>query len=122
MTSAIPNARWIRVWTCSLLPSDRSTSTPTNANGTDPMQSHFTNSRRTVPRRRWTSPPTGFITAAATRSLEIAVGAVSPNINTRTGVINAPPPMPVSPTTMPMPSAAAANVQSMKPSQKSLAA
>jgi len=60
-----------------------------------------------VPRRRWTNDPTGFITAAATSSLDTAASGETPKKRTRIGVIRAPPPMPVSPTTMPMPKEAA---------------
>ena len=44
-------------------PSARDTSTPPNAAGTEPRQSRPTSRRFTVPRRRCTKPPTGFITA-----------------------------------------------------------
>ena len=66
-----------------------------------------------MPRRRCTAEPTGFITALATRSLETAVSGGTPNSRTSTGVISAPPPIPVSPTTIPTPAAARARVQSM---------
>ncbi len=55
-----------------------------------------------MPWRRWTNPPTGFITADTTRSLETAASGGTPKNNTSTGVIRAPPPMPVMPTTTPM--------------------
>ncbi len=71
------------------------------APGTDPSASHFTSPVCTVPRRKWIPPPIGFITTAATRSLETAASGSMPNPITRIGVMSAPPPMPVSPTTMP---------------------
>ena len=43
---------------------------PSSAPGTDPSASHFTSPVCTVPRRKWMPPPIGFITTAATRSLE----------------------------------------------------
>ena len=61
------------------------------------MQSHFTRPRWTVPRRRCTSEPTGFITALATRSEDTAVSGGTLKKSTSTGVISAPPPMPVRP-------------------------
>ena len=60
-----------------------------------------------MPRRRWTREPTGFITALATRSDDTAVSGSTSKKSTSTGVINAPPPIPVRPTTMPIPKAAA---------------
>jgi hypothetical protein len=75
--------------------------TPANAIGIEPMHNHRTSSQRTVRRRIWTPPPTGFITIAATRSEDTAVvGLMLKKIN-RIGVINAPPPIPVSPTVNP---------------------
>src|SRR4051812_39755491 len=50
----------------------------------------------------------GFITTAAARALETAASACTLNTTTRIGVINAPPPMPVSPTTNPTSSLASA--------------
>ena len=78
-------------------------STPLNAPGMDPTHSHFTSPRCTVPRRRWTMEPTGFMMALATRSDDTAVSGGMWKNSTSTGVISAPPPIPVSPTTMPMP-------------------
>ena len=54
------------------LPRTRTSSAPENAAGMEPSISQRTTSRRTVPRLRWTAPPMGFITTAATRSLETA--------------------------------------------------
>ena len=45
--------------------------------------------------------PTGRITTAATRSLEIAADGVTPNSRISIGVISAPPPAPVIPTRKP---------------------
>ena len=64
-----------------------------------------------MPRRKCTNDPTGFITAADTRSLETAARGGTPKNRTSIGVINAPPPIPVSPTTTPTPHAARAIVQ-----------
>ena len=89
------------------------TKTPANAVGIDPTQSHLTSWRLTVPARRCTREPTGFMTAAATRSLETAVSGGIPKNRTSTGVISAPPPMPVRPTTIPMPRQAAVRSQSI---------
>ena len=50
----------------------------------------------------WTPAPNGRITTAATRSLEIAVAGVTPNSRISIGVISAPPPAPVIPTSRPM--------------------
>ena len=74
---------------------------PANAAGTDPRHSHLTSCRFTVPARRWTAAPTGFISRLTTMSLEIAVNGLTLNRNTSMGVISAPPPIPVSPTTVP---------------------
>jgi hypothetical protein len=63
-------------------------------------------------RRRWTAAPAGFITALATRSLEMATSGSTLKKKMSAGVINAPPPMPVSPTTMPMPKDAIRSSQS----------
>jgi hypothetical protein len=50
--------------------------------------------------------------ALATRSDETAVSGSTSKKSTRTGVIKAPPPIPVRPTTMPIPNAAALRGQS----------
>lgn len=98
-SSATPSAFWTTSCTSAPCPSARATSTPANADGTDPTHSHPTRRRLTVPRRRWTRLPTGFITAAATRSLDTAASGLTPKKVTSIGVISAPPPIPVSPTT-----------------------
>ena len=49
----------------------------------------------------WTADPTGRITTAATRSLEIAVDGFTLKSRISIGVISAPPPAPVSPTSSP---------------------
>jgi hypothetical protein len=46
--------------------------TPAKAAGTDPATSQRTRLAFTVPRRQCTTPPTGFITNEATRSLDTA--------------------------------------------------
>src|SRR5487761_109206 len=75
--------------------------TPANAAGTDPTDSHATRPICTVPRRKWTAPPNGFMIADATMSLETAALGVTPNSRMRIGVISAPPPAPVMPTSTP---------------------
>ena len=100
-------------WTSCPRPNALAMSTPLNAPGMEPMQSHFTRPRWTVPRRRWTYDPTGFMIALATRSEDTAVSGGTWKKSTRTGVISAPPPMPVRPTTMPMPNEATVSSQSM---------
>jgi hypothetical protein len=54
-----------------------------------------------VPFRKCTAAPTGRISTAATRSLEIAAEGCTPNSRISMGVISAPPPAPVSPTSSP---------------------
>ena len=51
--------------------------------------------------RRCTAAPIGRITTAATRSLEIAVEGCTPKSRISIGVISAPPPAPVMPTSNP---------------------
>ena len=70
---ATPSAMRMTSWTSCPLPMARAMSTPLKAPGIEPRQSHFTSPRCTVPRRRWTNEPTGFITALATRSDDTAV-------------------------------------------------
>src|SRR4029077_18287147 len=82
------------------------------AAGTDPMQSHRTRSIRTVRLRRGTADTTGVITALATTALDTTARGATPKNSTSIGVINAPPPMPVRPTTVPTQSAPIASVQS----------
>ncbi len=96
------------VWRVSLLPSMRRISTPANAHGTEPTISHLTSEVFTLPRRACTAPPTGFMIRAATRSLETAVSGWTRKMMTRIGVISAPPPIPVRPTTNPTMSPASA--------------
>ena len=62
----------------------------------------MTSRRFTVRARRWTAAPNGRITTAATRSLEIAVAGVTPKSRISIGVMSAPPPAPVMPTSSPM--------------------
>ena len=95
--SATPRLVLTTPWVCAPSPIQRSTSTPGNADGTEPITSHFTRLRLTVPRRRCTAPPTGFITIDATRSLDTAASGWMPNSRIIIGVIRAPPPMPVMP-------------------------
>ena len=56
----------------------------------------------TVPARMCTAAPIGRITTAATRSDEIAVDGLTPKSRISIGVISAPPPAPVIPTSRPM--------------------
>src|SRR5262249_53018767 len=73
----------------------------TNAIGTEPHTIQPTRRRFTVFLDRCTAAPTGRITTAATRSLEIAEDGFTPNSRISIGVIRAPPPAPVSPTSSP---------------------
>ena len=57
--------------------------------------------RLTVPLRRCTAAPSGRMNTAATRSLEIADDGVMPKTRISIGVISAPPPAPVRPTSRP---------------------
>ena len=50
----------------------------------------------------WTPAPIGRMSTAATRSLEIALDGVTPKSRISIGVISAPPPAPVMPTSRPM--------------------
>ena len=101
MRSAIPSAR-LRITSIGT-PSGTSemSHAPMNARGTDPRHSHSTSCLLTVPWRRWTNAPTGFMNRLTTMSLEMAVRGSTPKKNTSIGVMSAPPPMPVSPTMMP---------------------
>ena len=54
-----------------------------------------------MPLRRWTIAPTGRITTAATRSLEMAAAGFTENSRISIGVIRAPPPALVRPTSRP---------------------
>ena len=69
--------------------------------GTDPVTIQRTRRRLTVPARRCTPAPIGRITTAATRSDEIAADGLMPNSRINMGVISAPPPAPVMPTSNP---------------------
>src|SRR4051794_35127065 len=57
----------------------------------------------TVPCRKWRQPPTVFVTAPYARSVPTATTGLVPITTIRRGVISEPPPMPVSPTSMPTP-------------------
>src|SRR5581483_4006654 len=107
-SSAPPRAILTWFWTASPSPKERMTRTPAKAAGTEPAASQPTRLRLTVPCRRWTAPPIGFITKAATRSDDTAASGWILKNRTRIGVIRAPPPMPVSPTVNPTTSPARA--------------
>ena len=77
-----------------------------------PRHSQRTSAQFTVPRRAWTQPPNGFITALAARSLDTAASGGTPKASTSSGVMSAPPPMPVSPTMPPTPKPASASSRS----------
>jgi hypothetical protein len=83
------------------LPSCAMAYEPNSAPDTDPIMSQRTRPVCTVPRRKWMPPPMGFITTAATRSLDTAASGSMPKPITRIGVMSAPPPIPVRPTTKP---------------------
>src|SRR3712207_6763703 len=57
----------------------------------------------TVPCRRGRQPPTVFVIAAEARSLPTATTGLTPKTTTSSGVISEPPPIPVSPTSVPTP-------------------
>ena len=98
---ATPRASFNRSCTTAPVPNLFRMSTPTNADGIEPTQSQRTSVQLTVPRRTWTPPPIGFMTIAATRSLDTAARGWTLNRMTRMGVIRAPPPIPVRPTVKP---------------------
>ena len=75
---------------------------PAKANGTEPMISRPASRRLGEPRRQCTLAPTDLLMLAATRSLATAAVGLTPR-KISAGVISAPPPMPVRPTTMPTP-------------------
>ncbi len=99
--SVTPRKTFVTSSTVALFPAAWRMKTPAKAVGIEPTQSHFTSSHRTVPRRMWTPPPTGFMTIAATRSEDTAVVGLIPKKISRMGVMSAPPPMPVIPTVKP---------------------
>jgi hypothetical protein len=101
-SNAIPRATLTDDCNASPELSSRNSSTPAKADGTDPTISHLTRSLWTVPRFQCTAPPTGFITIEATMSLDTAASGSTLNSSTNIGVIKAPPPMPVRPTTKPV--------------------
>src|ERR1700748_2621924 len=74
---------------------------PANAAGTEPTDSQRTRVQLTVPWRTCTPPPTGFRKNDATTSEEIAADGVTWKMITSTGVMRAPPPMPVRPMMQP---------------------
>jgi hypothetical protein len=82
--------------------------------GTDPTISQRTRVKLTVPRRRCTPPPTGFMMTAATRSLETAASGWTLNTSTSSEVMSAPPPIPVRPTVNPTSNPAAATYGSIR--------
>ena len=101
ISSAAPSAISTFCWSAELLPISRSRKAPRNAIGTEPSDISPTRRRFTVPLCRWTAAPTGRITTAATRSLEMAAAGLTENSRISIGVIRAPPPAPVSPTSSP---------------------
>ncbi len=88
-------------WRTSPAPNFRSRTTPRKAEGSDPTINHLARATFTVPRRRCTPPPMGFMIKAATTSLETAASGWIPKMSTSIGVMRAPPPTPVIPTTEP---------------------
>ena len=71
--------------------------------------------RFTVPFWKCTAAPTGRMTTAATRSEEIAVDGFTEKSRISMGVISAPPPAPVSPTSTPMTALAEYDVRIHEP-------
>ena len=112
-SSAPPRSTWTLLCNTWPLPNSRMTKTPAKAKGTEPTRSHLAMPFSTVPRRQWTRPPTGFMNREATRSLPIAASGWTLKMMTRIGVISAPPPIPVRPTTKPTMSPASAIIGSM---------
>ena len=100
-SSAVPSRISTFCSAAAVLPSSRSRKEPKNAIGTEPATIQPTRRRFTVPLNRCTAAPTGRIRTAATRSLEIAEDGLMPNSKISIGVIRAPPPAPVSPTSSP---------------------
>src|SRR6266571_4749636 len=80
-------------------PNSRARNTPLNAAGTEPAHIKPAIRRSAVRFRMWTNAPNGLVTAETTRSLPTAASGGMPKKNISIGVIRAPPPMPVSPTT-----------------------
>ena len=60
-----------------------------------------TRRKLTVLLAMWTAAPTGRMRTAATRSLEMAVDGLTPKRRISIGVMSAPPPAPVMPTSRP---------------------
>lgn len=77
--------------------------------GTLPDAKHVTIRQSPVRFSPWTSVPASLVTEAYSRSVPTAVAGFTPKNNTRIGVISAPPPIPVCPTSGP-----AKNPESMK--------
>src|SRR3954447_6286458 len=75
---------------------------PANAVGTEAQISIRASRRFGLPCRQCTVAPTDLLTDAATRSLATATVGLMPR-KISAGVIRAPPPIPVRPTTMPTP-------------------
>src|SRR3954468_16881678 len=94
--------------------------TPAIEAGTLPSARKAVSGRFTVPRRRCLHPPTVFVTAAYAMSEPIAVVGAVPNRRIRTGVIREPPPMPVIPTSRPIPNPATTSSGSMGPYSRQL--
>src|SRR6516164_741041 len=101
ISSAAPSAISTCCWPALLPFISRNRNAPRNAIGTEPSVISPTMRRFTVPLCRWTAAPTGRITTAATRSLEMAAAGLTENSRMSIGVIRAPPPAPVSPTSNP---------------------
>ena len=65
------------------------------------MHNNCTMRQLTVPRNLWVNVPADLVTEANARSVPTATVGEMPNSNVSRGVINEPPPTPVSPTRMP---------------------
>ena len=74
---------------------------PTSAAGTDPTTSQKARGRFGEPCRAWVAAPAARDTAAAVRSAVTTAEAFPTPRKISAGVISAPPPIPVRPTTMP---------------------
>ena len=73
----------------------------TIAAGRLPAASRLSTSQSIDPRAPCTQPPKPLVIAAKSRSVPIAVCGATPKRKTSSGVISAPPPTPVNPTSTP---------------------
>src|SRR3989338_6898993 len=84
------------------------------AAGKLPRLSKPTTFQSTVPRRPCTQPPSDLVSEAYSRSVPTAVAGETPKSSTSNGVINDPPPTPVTPTISPTRKPDNVYIQSMR--------